>query len=172
MNKLSVFDWIVLALFTIGAVAYVAGSQNVFKEYTKDGMTFQYPSDYKLTENSYKNPLGSYDEAGLANPLSSDAAPMRIIIGIYRNPGKLSVDQWIKKHANDLSHFNDQKGDFIPVKISGAIGAAYPWSNFVNAEQVVLARGADIVYLTVIYKNSNDSVVGDFQRLLSSLKLN
>lgn len=174
MRKISVFDWVVFALLIIGAVAYFAGARNVYREYAKGGISFQYPAHYTLSENSYSNKMGTFTEETISDldAQGDGIHPVRIVVGVYDNTGNLSVDAWIKKHANDLSHFSSMQGDMIPVSIGGADGFAYPWVSMVNAEQVVLSHGTKIIYLTVIYTTPSDAVVMDFQHLLATFKVN
>lgn len=175
MKKLSMFDWLVILAAVAGLAAYLAGSRNVYKEFSdqKTGVSFQYPPSYTVTEESFNNSFGDYLEETISIPGKNlPNNPPLMLVGVYDNSAKLSVEQWVNKHANDLSHYSSKQADPINITIAGADGLAFPWVSAVSAEQVVLSNNGKIIYLTLIYNDANDPVVGDFQHLLTTLKLN
>ncbi|MDB5238169.1 MAG: hypothetical protein JWM46_439 [Candidatus Kaiserbacteria bacterium] len=145
------------------------------------GITFNYPSNYTLSQKDVKTDASNKVSAHHAITLVSNSAkavnngegPTAITIDIYPNPKKLLVQDWIKN--TDASNYklavDPKMQDALVGNMGGTNAYAYTWSGLYNGNSFVFTHKNNIVMASVTYLTTKDVILNDFIQIMSTLRL-
>lgn len=151
--------------------------------YTNDsyGITFQYPTGYRLTEENASKAgqeimsVVLISEADLPLPVNGEG-PTAITIDFYRyDSDEQTPENWIRK-ANTSNFQLSTTGELKATEVGGAAALSYTWDGLYRGDSVVFAHEHDqkktMVMMSVTYMSPEDKIRTDFTQILSSVELN
>jgi hypothetical protein len=185
MNKTIV--WIVVLLVLGAGIYWIATTQKatapvVFTPTEKNtynnstyGIAFNYPKGYVLSEGEKGNAERMHyaivlvQEADAVLPQNGEG-PTAITIDIYQNNlDKLSLLDWLNGTA--VSNFKLGDGTYSSTTVGGKEAVSYAWSGLYEGETTAFLHKDNIVAVSVTRLTPEDTILTDYQELLSSVQL-
>lgn len=139
------------------------------------GLSFAYPSNYVRTER---------DEPGTAErrrhtitlvrrddlpPPEAGEGPPALTVQLFQNDlDTLSTESWVRG-SNDSNFKLSPNQELTPITVSGKPAVAYRWDGLYTGRTVAYADERWIYAFSVTYLDPSDTIVSDFDRLLSSV---
>lgn len=154
-----------------------SGTKNHTYTSEKYGISFSYPDDYVLSEQTM--PGGGEREHHSITiihknnlPVPTDGeGPPAITIDIYQNNlDKLSTESWIRNTpASNFKLSSEQR--LSSLTIAGKPALSYRWSGLYEGTTIVLADDMWIYALSVTYLSPGDDIIQDFVSLRESIRM-
>lgn len=164
-----------LVYFVVVNWAPVENEQTKFFENQVLGLSFSYPSRYKLTEREVGNAERGHYQIMLAmsetpsEPEIPREGPPAITIDIYQNNlDRQSLTDWLD--TND-SNYKQAISPLASTTIVGQEAVRYTWDGLYRGDTTAFVYGSNIFAFTVTYLGVEDQIRNDYQAVLSSLKL-
>ncbi len=147
------------------------------KTYTSGryGITFQYPSNYRLTQKEAGSAEREHhvitlvDQAVGTIPENSDGSPS-ITIDIFENDkDSLSSRDFITATSN--SNYKLGGGSIATSTYGEVTGLEYAWSGLYEGRSLVIARPGYVFMFSGTRNSSGDPISSDFERILKTVVL-
>ncbi len=142
-----------------------------YMAYESDGIHFEYPNTYALTERAETfegNPMSVVVliDKNVVVPDMSEGPPSISLI-IVRNTDNLPLDQWIKEKS--ISNFALSDKQLASSTIEGEQAISYTHSGLYESAAVATKHGNSIYLFSVGSINPSDPIYEDFQELLNTV---
>ncbi len=140
---------------------------------TKSGLTFDYPSSYRVIEYSdatnkdHKIVTLSSTKA----PTSQNTSPSLITFDITINAlrkGKSALE-WLQ--LNPSSHFDPSRSTYQKTNVEDNEIITYTWEKILPGISITFARDKTLVIASTTYENSNDAVLADFTNIAKTIHI-
>lgn len=157
-------------------------SQNTYKSQPL-GVSFEYPEGYVVDKTNEQPDTGTETLRGAlevwtladskaiqTNKFEGTELPANVSISVYRNPNRLSLQEWVKSSSN---YFISPK-NYTQQQVAGQEAIAFQSTGLYESENVALPSldGQDVVVIKLAKGSGNEAVYRQvFKQILVTLQL-
>lgn len=140
---------------------------------SEDGVSFSYPPSYELSSRTDGNGERSWDvllllPKGYVPPQDGEGPPA-IALSVFINVEGYPLETWIKGDAKSNWKLAVEGAALERTVVGGEPALAYRYSGLYETNAVAVAHGGKIFLFEAGWLKPQDRIVGDFQKLLSTV---